>query len=533
MRAPSSLEGEPPAGADNRLSVWLLGGFRVAVGSRKIDTSAWRLRRAGALIKVLALAPGCRLHREQVIEALWPDADLRSAGNSLHQAFFLAQAEAHDEGPGSGDRGDWSDRIEGDYENIRAAMRWTIARGEAETALRFGDALARLWTERGPISEGRALLAQILALPAAQAATPRRAAMLLKAGKLAWSQGAYDAAGALVEESRITATRISDRAGVARALHALGPIARVQGDYATAHGASAESLAIFRELDDEIGQSNVLQNLGMLAVSRGNLDNAQACFEEKREIDRRLGNRYLMAFAHIGLALVAWRRGHPAEAQRLFEECLGLRRQVKDWIGITRALNELGDLALVQGDLERARTRLEESLAVGREHAAWAGVARTIGSLGRLALREGRINEARASFGEYVSLAQDMGDRDDLIRAIEGFALLAFAEGAFERALRLGGAVSGVADRFEAPLLLDPRAEFEEAMSRARADLGAEAAVRAWAEGQEMRVEDAVAYALGGEAMLPASSGRRPPMAALQPNRTPGHTGWRPAGRDG
>ena len=40
----------------------MLGGFRVSVGSRTITKDAWRLRKAAALVKLLALAPGHRMH---------------------------------------------------------------------------------------------------------------------------------------------------------------------------------------------------------------------------------------------------------------------------------------------------------------------------------------------------------------------------------------------------------------------------------------------------------------------------------------
>ena len=50
--------------------VRLLGGFRVAVGSRTTEDGQWRLRKAAALIKLLSLAQGHRLHREQAMDLL-------------------------------------------------------------------------------------------------------------------------------------------------------------------------------------------------------------------------------------------------------------------------------------------------------------------------------------------------------------------------------------------------------------------------------------------------------------------------------
>src|SRR3712207_6729702 len=77
------------------MRIWLLGRFSITVGNRKVDRSAWRLRKAASLVKVLALAPGHRLHREQAMEALWPDLGLRAASNNLRQALHVARRALH------------------------------------------------------------------------------------------------------------------------------------------------------------------------------------------------------------------------------------------------------------------------------------------------------------------------------------------------------------------------------------------------------------------------------------------------------
>ena len=69
----------------------LLGGFAVAVDGAPVPESAWRLRKARELVKLLALAPGHRLHREQAMEVLWPDRDPAAAANNLHQAVHVAR----------------------------------------------------------------------------------------------------------------------------------------------------------------------------------------------------------------------------------------------------------------------------------------------------------------------------------------------------------------------------------------------------------------------------------------------------------
>jgi DNA-binding SARP family transcriptional activator len=64
--------------------VRLLGGFSVALGGKPVDASHWNRRAAAGLVKVLALAAGRRAHREQVMNALWPDCAVAEAMPRLH-----------------------------------------------------------------------------------------------------------------------------------------------------------------------------------------------------------------------------------------------------------------------------------------------------------------------------------------------------------------------------------------------------------------------------------------------------------------
>lgn len=79
------------AGSTAALRIWLLGGFRVRVGAREIDPAVWRLRKARSLVKLLALASGHRVHREQVIEFLWPHLDPEAASNNLRKILHIVR----------------------------------------------------------------------------------------------------------------------------------------------------------------------------------------------------------------------------------------------------------------------------------------------------------------------------------------------------------------------------------------------------------------------------------------------------------
>jgi len=75
----------------DRLSIQLLGDFCVTVGSRAIDEREWTSRRARSLVKLLALAPRHRLHREHVMDRLWPDMGPEDGTNNLHKALYMAR----------------------------------------------------------------------------------------------------------------------------------------------------------------------------------------------------------------------------------------------------------------------------------------------------------------------------------------------------------------------------------------------------------------------------------------------------------
>jgi DNA-binding SARP family transcriptional activator len=78
-------------GATEVVRVKLLGCFSVSVGDRVIEQDEWRLRKAAALVKLLALAPSHRLHREQIIDLLWPDSGRGAASNNLRKTLHAAR----------------------------------------------------------------------------------------------------------------------------------------------------------------------------------------------------------------------------------------------------------------------------------------------------------------------------------------------------------------------------------------------------------------------------------------------------------
>ena len=56
-----------------------------------VPDRAWRLKKARELVKLLALAPQHRLHREQAMDTFWREKSPDAAANNLHQALHVAR----------------------------------------------------------------------------------------------------------------------------------------------------------------------------------------------------------------------------------------------------------------------------------------------------------------------------------------------------------------------------------------------------------------------------------------------------------
>ncbi|MCW2917232.1 MAG: transcriptional activator domain [Actinomycetia bacterium] len=74
-----------------RCTVSLLGGFEVRVDGSPVAVDAWRSRRAADLVKLLALDSTHQLHREQVMDLLWPELGMEAAGANLRKAVHYAR----------------------------------------------------------------------------------------------------------------------------------------------------------------------------------------------------------------------------------------------------------------------------------------------------------------------------------------------------------------------------------------------------------------------------------------------------------
>lgn len=73
------------------VEIRLLGGFEVVVDGVPVSEEGWRRRHGAGLVKLLAINPRRTAHREQVMDALWPDLGPGEAAPRLHKAGHFAR----------------------------------------------------------------------------------------------------------------------------------------------------------------------------------------------------------------------------------------------------------------------------------------------------------------------------------------------------------------------------------------------------------------------------------------------------------
>ena len=190
--------------------------------------------------------------------------------------------------------------------------------------------------------------------------------------------------------------------------------------------------------------------------------------------------------------------GRPAEAGPHIERALQLIEGLDDPAAVAIALLYAGLAAHFTGQYEEACARYGRSVDLCRAAGFRSAGARALQQLGRSRLELGDIRGARRALEEALPTCLELGDRWVVPIVMGGFAGVAARTGRPRRALRLAGVAQGLCEAglFRMPVPVE--AELERWLAPARSQLGSVAA-QVMAEGRQMRLADAVSYALADE----------------------------------
>ncbi len=83
---------------DARVRLEVLGAFALRSASQVLVDDRWPRSKAKALLKLLAITPGHRLHREQVAELVWPDLGPAGAADQLYKNLHFLRSRIAEPG---------------------------------------------------------------------------------------------------------------------------------------------------------------------------------------------------------------------------------------------------------------------------------------------------------------------------------------------------------------------------------------------------------------------------------------------------
>jgi tetratricopeptide (TPR) repeat protein len=444
-----------------------------------------------------------------------------------HADFFIALAERAEPNLTGPEQIQWLDRLAADHDNLRAALNWARATGDAERGARLCAGLWRYWLARGHSGEGRGWTQRFLSLLDANLATGVRAGLEYAAGAMAYGLSLHDDAEHYFETALALFREAGNPEMVATTLNGLGVIASARGAYAHAlpylreaaalhrqtgndtllaaplsnmaniiryEASSAEAVAeaitlyeecidIHRRHGNTQQLANCLTNLALVLIDTGDFDRAGGLAAESLALGTALESPGLRAAALCALSALAIEIGDDDGAWPLVEESLELLRRSgdRDMIGIN--LVNLGILELRRGHVDRAEALARDALVLFQESGARRTLGYALENLGDVALARGDLRQARTHYEESLAARTGVGYIAGVAISLERLANVAYAEAAWEMAARQYGAAAALRTSLGYPAPPVTRAENERNLARIRETLGEEAFAAAWEAG--------------------------------------------------
>jgi predicted ATPase/DNA-binding CsgD family transcriptional regulator len=350
----------------------------------------------------------------------------------------------------------WLNWLEGEYDNIRAALSWSLESNQAEVGLRIAIAIYQFWTIRDDVEEGLVWMERLLALADESVSPVVRANALAYTAFLAGFRGNTMAQIKYGNEAAIIAEAVGEDGKLILrfALSGMAYGARAAGDYQTEFKVMLRVIQLNRELRDAYQLGVTLSVGSFSAMSLGEYDTAHAMLDESLTLLREAGNTYRIAMA----------------------------------------LNFSGDLARCEQNYTRAKTAYEESISLLCEIDARRDWASALQNLGHACLHLGDLERAQALFSESLALQLTQQNTPGIAECLIGFAALAVVCGFAASGARILAAAVAIGGQRIVSVWAATRMEYEYYLALILAKLNETALQTELAAGEELSLEQAVVY---------------------------------------
>jgi len=353
-----------------------------------------------------------QLIREYAAERLGESGEEPIIGHA-HLEWFTRLAESATTPLEEGDV-IWLDRLAREHDNLRAALRWSLAHGEREMGLRLAASIWRFWMQRGHLREGHEWFDRLL--PSAEDAETVDPGVLAAAhtaaGGIVYWQAAVDdaethySAAYDLDRRHARADRLGDD------LYNLAFVAMLRGDYDLARQRFMESGELFAAAGQSERLADTTAARGALELRAGTLEAARDFLEEGRRMHLEQGNRARATDNTMVLSNVYFQLGETAKARDHIRRALAGVRELGDVARLPLITDLAMAMAVKEGRVADA-LRLGGAAAVRREKLGGGTpnfVVRTaeVVAEARAALAaQGKADEADQAWAEGEALDDD------------------------------------------------------------------------------------------------------------------------------
>jgi len=254
-----------------------------------------------------------------------------------------------------------------------------------------------------------------------------------------------------------------------------------------------ESYAIFQEEGDKFYMAECLLFMGRLSIEGGDYESARAFYQQHLDLRIEIGDIEGLGYAHFMYGELEFVVNRYSNAKAHLEEALAIYRKIGSNEYIFRSARALADLAIAQSEYTEVLKYSEIMLATARESGEDWHYANGLQTKGT-ALIPVDVVLAGTHLREALKVFRRTGNKGEIVWNLVSQAFLAVAIDQPERAARLLGASLQLCVGEQN---IYHQIQIRESLRCAiQTALGEQAFAKAWAEGESMTLEQAVAYAL-------------------------------------
>jgi predicted ATPase/DNA-binding SARP family transcriptional activator len=331
-----------------------------------------------------------------------------------HYRYFLALAQRHgtERALWGAMRGEHLAALDGDIENLHAALQWVIDQDDAERALALCEALGCYWLMRARYAEAVDRIDRVLHLPASDAHPELRVRVLCTKLRALFPLGRAGERPPIFDEAEAIASRLPDLRYAAEVAFVRTAVAMDTGESDVADALADEAVRLAQAAGDDLA-------IAMAAFAKTLPSTGAAELRERVERAASLldeaGIVYQLGYLLGSAAYVALCAGSDAYAADLVRRAIPATRDLDSPHLRAHLCGNAGLTALFCGDIDDAREAFREELALCREHVIMPWTSEGLAGLAAIAALENDLDRAARLAG--AAAAHTYGQADDEVDA--------------------------------------------------------------------------------------------------------------------